>query len=399
MKIGIIRETKIPVDNRVALSPEQAAFLAARYPGHRIVVQSSTLRAFSDGEYKAKGIPVVEDVSDCDVLFGIKEVRLDNLLPDKKYFFFGHFAKMQEYNKGLLQTIIEKGITFCDYEYLVGSDNKRVCAFGWWAGIVGVYYTLRGYGLKTGEYELPKNDVDFSVEKLLAGLKGIKLPAVKIVITGEGRVSQGAQWVLNTLGIRKVEEDEFLGTDKFPEMSYCVAGIRQLVKNKKGEPFSSERFKKNPEDFESDFEKWSRCSDVLICGHFWDNRAPVYLDSENLRSTRIRMIGDITCDIKGSIKSTLRSSTHDAPFYDYNPVTCQEETAFSSDNNITVMAVDTCPNALPRESSSFFGEKLMPYVFEPLLNGEMSDVEKRGTIVEKGIITERFSYLKDFVKE
>lgn len=143
MRIALIKETKTPVDNRVALSPKQVSELNIRFPQHRIVVQSSDIRAFSDDEYRNEGVEIVDSVSDCDVLFGIKEAKIETLIPDKHYFFFGHIAKMQEYNRPLLQAFIQNRITFCDYEYLVDDKNQRVCAFGWWAGVVGVYYTIQ----------------------------------------------------------------------------------------------------------------------------------------------------------------------------------------------------------------------------------------------------------------
>ena len=400
MKIALIKETKFPVDNRVALSPKQVAELNKKYPNHQIVVQSSDIRAFSDDEYREQGISVVSDVSDCDLFFGIKEVKLDSLIPNKQYFFFGHFAKMQEYNRPLLQTLMRKGITFCDYEYLVDDENKRVCAFGWWAGVVGVYYTLRGYGLKYKLYELPKPDLHFTLDKLLDSLKAIELPKVKLLVTGAGRVSHGAQYVLDNIGAKKLTEDEYLSVNIVDGLSYCYADADRLVKRKDGGTFSLQDFTRNAHEYESDFLRWARQTDVLVCAHFWGPDAPVYLSEEDLQrdNVQIRMIGDVTCDIKGSVKSTIRSSTHDAPYYDFNPFTKQEEPAFSASKNISVMAVDTCPNALAIDTSAYFGEMLIKHVFEPLLKGEPSDTIKRSMILEKGVLTPRFSYLSGFAQ-
>ena len=213
MKIALIKETKTPVDNRVALSPKQVAELNSRFPQHEIVVQSSDIRAFSDEKYRAEGVHIVDNVEDCDVLFGIKEAKIESLIPNKHYFFFGHIAKMQEYNRPLLQAFMQKHITFCDYEYLVDDNNIRVCAFGWWAGVVGVYYTLRGYGLKHKLFELPKPDRHFTLDQLFNALKKIDLPKVKLLVTGAGRVSQGAQYVLENIGAHKMTEDAYLLDD------------------------------------------------------------------------------------------------------------------------------------------------------------------------------------------
>lgn len=400
MKIALIKETKNPVDNRVALSPEQVAELNKKYPSSEIVVQSSDIRAYSDAEYSEKGVKVVDNVDDCDVLFGIKEARIDTLLPNKKYFFFGHIAKMQEYNRPLIKALMKKQITFCDYEYLVDDNNVRVCAFGWWAGVVGVYYTLRGYGLKHKLFDLPKPDLRFTLDKLLASLKSIELPKIKVLVTGAGRVSQGAQFVLDRIGAVKMEEKAYLETEKVDRLSYCYRDADGLVCRKDGRPFDWSDFKSNAKEYKSDFLRWARSTDVLICAHFWAPDAPVYLSEEDLRdeSMRIRMIGDITCDIKGSIKSTIRSSTHADPYYDYNPLSCREEPAFSSDSNITVMAVDTCPNALAIDTSAYFGEMLTKHVFEPLLGGSGSEVINRSMILKDGLLTPRFDYLTAFAE-
>ena len=400
MKIALIKETKTPVDNRVALSPKQVVELNQRFPHHEVVVQSSDIRAFSDEEYRAAGVRVVDNVEDCDILFGIKEAKIESLIPNKQYFFFGHIAKMQEYNRPLLQAFMQKHITFCDYEYLVDEKNLRVCAFGWWAGVVGVYYTLRGYGLKHKLYELPKPDRRFTLTQLLESLKGIELPPIKLFITGAGRVSQGAQYVLDKIGAVRMDEVTYLRTDHVDKLSYCFTDVDRLVKRKDGGDFSWSDFTKNAGGYESDFGRWAKATDVLICAHFWGPDAPVYLSEEDLRDKdlRIEMIGDITCDIKGSIKSTVRPATHANPYYDYNPVTEQDEPAFSSADNISVMAVDTCPNALAMDTSEYFGSMLIKHVFEPLLEGNHSDVIDRSMILKEGVLTPKFDYLTEFAK-
>lgn len=400
MKIGLLKETKTPVDNRVALSPEQVARLNKEFPESEIVVQSSDIRAFTDDEYRKAGVRVVDDISDCDVLFGIKEASIDTLLSGKHYVFFGHIAKMQEYNRPLLQAFLHKGITFTDYEYLVDERGVRVCAFGWWAGVVGVYYTLRGYGLKTDSFELPQPDVRFTLQQLIDSLKNLELPAVKMLVTGAGRVSQGAQYVLDQIGAKRVCEEDYLNECKVDTLTYCVADVDRLVRRVDGGVFSFKHFTDYPSAYESDFMRWAKQTDVLISAHFWSNDAPVYLSQDDLRSpdNRIRMIGDVTCDIMGSIKSTIRSATHQDPYYDYNPITEEEEALFANKNNITVEAVDTCPNALPMDASKYFGEMLIPHVLEPLLKGEESKVITGATIIKDGKLTDKFLYLSDFAQ-
>lgn len=403
MKIGIIRETKVPEDNRVALSPAQVAKLNQEYPSSEIVVQSSEIRAFTDEEYLKAGVRVVDDMSDCDVLFGIKEARIDTLIPDKHYFFFGHIAKMQAYNRPLLQAMLDKHLTFSDYEYLVDEKGERVCAFGWWAGVVGVYYTLRGYLLRSGSDLLPKPSLDFKLSQMRILLATVPLPKVRILITGNGRVAQGATYMMRECRAQELTYDQFVSNEPVECLSFYRASVNELVKRKDDQPFSRTDFKYNPEAYESNFIKFARHTDIFISCHYWDPKAPVYLEQEDFSKYHlpIKMIGDITCDICGSIKSTIRSTTHNEPYYDFNPVSCKEEKPFSSHNNITVMAVDTCPNALAIDASEYFGDMLTEYVFKPLLGGIIDKMAmiQGATIVNNGELTEKFGYLENFEKK
>lgn len=400
MKLGLVKETKVPEDSRVALSPTQVAKLNLDYPNSEIVVQSSDIRAFSDEEYRQAGVKVVDDLSDCDVLFGIKEVRIDELIPNKHYFFFGHIAKMQAYNRPLLQAMIDNRLTFTDYEYLVDENGERVCAFGWWAGVVGVYYTLRGYNLKMGHDSLPKPNEKFTLSQMRTILATTQLPKVKILITGNGRVAQGATYMMRECRAQELTYEQFISNESVDCLSFYRASVNELVKRKDGKCFNRSGFKDNPEAYKSDFLKFATHTDILLSCHYWDPKAPVYLEQKDFEKYHlpIRMIGDITCDIYGSIKSTIRSTTHDEPYYDFNPVTCQEEKPFISPDNITVMAVDTCPNALAIDASKYFGDMLTEYVFRPLMSGkdEKLGVIHGATIVNEGKLTEKFAYLKDF---
>jgi len=401
MKIGLIRETKTPVDNRVALTPSQMAELKNRYPDDKFVVQSSDTRAYPDDAYRDAGLDVRDCMDDCDVLFGIKEVNIQALIPGKHYFFFGHFAKQQSANLPLLKAIIAKKITFSDYEYLVDAHNQRLCAFGWWAGFVGTYYTLRGYGIRHKLYNLPKPDRQFTMDKLLNALKQIELPKVKLLVTGNGRVSHGVQELLAKIGADRLSESEFLSDMPVQKLSFCTADANRLTTRQNGAPFEWTDFIQNPSEYRSDFMRWGKHADILIAAHFWNPQAPVYLSSEDLANPelKIRFIGDISCDIMGSIKSTLRASTHDDPYYDYNPETRSEDPAFSSENHISVMAVDTCPNALAVDTSAYFGEKLIEHVLTPLLERQHSDVIERATILQNGKLTARFDYLTSFANQ
>lgn len=402
MKIGIIKETKCPVDNRVALAPEQILALQKRYPQVEFLVQRSEIRAYHDDEYEALGITLTDDMTDCDVLFGIKEADIATLIPGKHYVFFGHIAKKQPYNQPLIRAMAARGLTFSDYEYFVDDDNVRLCAFGWWAGVVGAYNSFRAYGLKTGRFELPKPDLKFTMEKLLEGLSGIAPYCdCRIVVTGNGRVSHGAQHVLEHMHAVRLSPEEFLNRDeKAVGLVYTVLTLEDLVAPVDPEKcFDREEFRSAPSSYRSVFARYARKADMLVSCHFWAPGQPVYVDEDLLRDPdmKIRVIGDITCDIKGSILSTVRSSTHDEPFYDFDPVRMEECEAFSPGDTITVMAVDTCPNALALDTSRYFGETLSEHVLPLIIEGRMDDpVMQRATILKDGMLTERYGYLKDY---
>ena len=401
INIGILKETKNPVDNRVAFAPNQIAEMQKKYPQFSFYVQKSDVRAYEDEEYEKLGIPVVESLENCDVMFGIKEANIDSLLPNKHYFFFGHIAKMQPYNKPLIKKMMELGITFSDYEYLVDDDNIRLCAFGWWAGVVGAYNSLRAYGIKHGLFEVPKPDKQFTLEKLISSLKSIGDINCKVIVTGGGRVSQGAQYVLDNIGFNKISVEDYLNNNIKESKVYTVATIKDLVVAKcdDSKEIDPVHFKTNPSEYNSNFMRFAYESDVFISCHYWGNDDPVYLDENDLAdpNLKISVIGDVTCDIMGCIKSTLRPSTHQDPFYDYNPQTREEEMPFSTPSNITVMAVDTCPNALALDTSAYFGKSLMEHVIPNLLNMDSAVID-RATILRNGKLTERYSYLKDYAK-
>ncbi|MBO5919700.1 MAG: hypothetical protein J6Q34_04335 [Bacteroidales bacterium] len=401
IKVGILKETKHPVDNRVALVPEQIISLQKKFPYAKFYIQKSDIRAYSDNEYASLGISVVDNVDDCDVLLGIKEADINTLLPNKHYIFFGHIAKEQPYNQPLIRKMVELGITFSDYEYFVDDNNQRLCAFGWWAGVVGTYNSLRAYGLRYKLFELPKPDMRFTLEKLLANVKEIAhLCKCKVVLTGAGRVSQGAQYVMKHIGACQVTPSEFLKLTNVNELTYVVLDLDYLVEHiDPSIPFDLKDFIANGQNYKSSFAKYAYVADVLISCHYWSPGYPVYLDNELLKdpNLNIKVIGDITCDIQGSIMSTLRASTHDEPFYDFCTETLSEKTAFSNLKNITVMAVDTCPNALALDTSRYFGEALSEHVFPLILSGHTEDpIIARATILKDGQLTDRYIYLKEY---
>jgi alanine dehydrogenase len=395
MKIAILREGKIPPDKRVPLLPAQCLTLQNMYPQLSFLIQSSAVRCVEDAEYEALGLTVCEDVSEADIFFGVKEVQVDSLVSDKTYFFFSHTIKKQPYNRNLLRTILQKNIQLLDYECLTNLNGERVVAFGRFAGLVGAYNALRLYGIRYEAFVLKPAYECRDLVELAQEFKKVQLPALKIAITSIGRVGKGAKEILDLAGIKQVSTEDYL-TKEFSEVVYVCLRSKDYIKEKTDE---AQSFYKNPSAYESDFQKFYQVTDMLITAHFWDVRGPALFEKEEAKRSdfKIKIIADITCDVKGSIPITLRTSTITEPFYDYNPTTEQAEKAFNDDGNITIMAVDNLPSELPLDASRSFGEQLMLQVFPALLEGDTHDVLKKATVTESGHLTPKFDYLTDFV--
>lgn len=398
IKLGVLKETKVPVDSRVVLPPDAVKRLQVNHQNElSVVVQSSNIRGIKDEEYKVEGIPVVDDVSDCDILMGVKEVKIDKLIPDKTYFFFSHTAKKQPYNRSLLQAVLKKNITLIDHEYLTDANHMRLVAFGYWAGLVGAYNGLIAFGKKAGKYHLKPAHLCFDKEDMFAELKKVTLEPIKILLTGGGRVAHGAMDTLNHLGIKKVTPQEYLKYDfKYPV--YAQIDPWDYVKRQCGEPFDLQHFFEHPSMYVSTFLPYSKVTNMWVACHYWDQRSPVFLKPDDYKSDdfQIDIIADVSCDIKKPIPSTLRASTIEKPLYGYDRFTGKEVDPFA-DNAVTVMAVDNLPGELPRNSSEDFGNTLVDKVLPALFNGDKDGVLERATIAKGGKLTEHFNYLQLFV--
>jgi len=398
LKIGIIKETKIPVDHRVVLPPKQAKELLDKYASSiEIVVQRSDIRSFKDEEYEALGFSLVDSVDDCDWLIGVKEVQIDKLISNKNYVFFSHTAKKQSYNRPLLQAIMQKQITLVDHEYLTDKNGIRLVAFGYWAGLVGAYNGLIAYGKKTGTYSLKPAYQCHDKDEVFAELKKITIKEpIKILLTGGGRVAGGAMDTLDHLGIKKVSPEDYLAYD-FDYPVYAQIDPWHYTRRKDGEPFDLQHFFEHPDMYESTFEPYPKVTDMWVACHFWDPKSPVFLTKEDYKKDdfRISIIADVSCDIAEPIPSTLRASTIDDPLYGYDKFTEKEVDAFAP-NAVTVMAVDNLRGELPRNASEAFGEAFVQKVFPSIIDGDHDGVIERATIVKEGKLPPLFSYLEDF---
>jgi saccharopine dehydrogenase (NAD+, L-lysine-forming) len=398
MNIGIIREGKNPPDRRVPFCPDQLKSLNERYGDDlSFQVESSSHRSYSDQEYVDAEIEVSDDISDADVFFGVKEVPVANLIADKTYFFFSHTIKKQRYNKPLLRAILEKNIRLIDYEVLKDDSGNRVVAFGRWAGIVGAYNAFWAYGKKTALYDIKRASECKDFEELKIELKNVQLPPIKIVVTGSGRVGNGVKEILEALKIPEVETHEFLHL-YFEEPVFTVLKSADYNRRKSDGGYDRDEFYSSPEKYESHFLKFAEAGEMLIAAAYWDPEAPRLFKIEDINSPdfSLSLIADVTCDIGGSIPTTLRASNISDPVYDVERVTGTEIPAFGSQTSISVMAIDNLPCELPRESSRAFGQMLEQWVIPALLE-ENAPILERATVARDGDLTLEFMYLKDFV--
>ncbi|MDX1543265.1 MAG: NAD(P)-dependent oxidoreductase, partial [Christiangramia sp.] len=369
-----------------------------KFPEASFKVESSDIRIFSDDEYKAAGFEVSDDVSDCDVLLGVKEVPIPALMENKKYFFFSHTIKKQPYNRDLLREILEKNIELYDHEVIIDQKGARLIGFGRYAGLVGAYNGIRGIGLKEKLFELPKAENLPDLDAMLAELDKVKIPAYKFVLTGSGKVAHGAREILEHLKIKQVTPDTYL-ENEFSEPVFCHIDVLDYAKRKDGATGSRKEFYKVPENYDSDFMKFARTSDVFIAGHFYGQGAPVFYSKEDVKQKdfRIKYVADISCDIAGPIASTIRPSTIADPFYGYDPET-GSETAFMDPKSIAVMAVDNLPCELPKDASEGFGKMFLEKVMPAFFNNDKEGILGRARMTKDGKLTPLYSYLQDYVR-
>jgi saccharopine dehydrogenase (NAD+, L-lysine forming) len=398
IKIGLIREGKTPPDKRVAFTPLQAEEIEQRYPRVKIISQPSTIRCFREEEYQKLGIEIREDLTDCDILFGIKEVPVDQLIENKTYLFFSHTLKKQPYNRKLLQAVLKKNIKLIDYETLKDAQGNRLVAFGRYAGIVGAYNGLWAYGKRYSLFHLRRAFDCFDINDLKIELRKVKLPPIKIVLTGAGRVGKGAMETLDTVGIRKVNPQDFL-LNQYNEPVYTQLSSAEYHSRKEGGHFNREEFHLHPEKYTSHFTDFTKVADILLAGAFWNPKAPKLFEVNDTISPefKIKVIADITCDIHGSVPTTTKASTIIEPLYDFDPVTKTTTTPLSGETFVTVMAVDNLPCELPRSASEEFGRDLIDRVLKPLLGNDEEGTIARATMAENGKLTQRFEYLQNYV--
>ncbi len=399
MKFAIIKERKNPPDRRVVFSPSKLKQVKIQFPESNFKVESSDIRIFPDRQYQEAGFKVTDDVSGCDVMIGVKEVPIEALIPNKTYFFFSHTIKRQPYNRGLLKAILDKNIELYDHEAIVNIEGFRLIGFGRYAGLVGAYNGFRALGLKNKLFQLPKVESLADLNAVKMELDKIKVPNIKILLSGTGKVARGAKEILDHLKIKEVSDALYL-TSKFTEPVYCMVDVMEYAKRKDGKVGNTNEFYKDPSGYESNFMPYAKETNFFIAGHFYGDGAPFLFTREDAKDPdfKIDLIADISCDINGPVASTIRPSTIADPFYGYDPL-LEQEVAFDAKGAITVMAVDNLPCELPKDASEGFGDMFLEHVIPAFYNGDKDGVLRRAKITENGRLTERFAHLQDYVDD
>lgn len=395
LNIGLIREGKMPADSRVALTPAQCKWLHKNFTDVTIKVQPSSTRSFTNKEYEVAKVELNEDLSSCDVLLGIKEVPKEMLLPNKTYLFFSHTKKLQLYNQALFKKIIEQKITLIDYECLEHEDGARIIGFGFFAGIVGAHNGIMAYGNRTKTFNLKRVAASKDFRQLIHTYFGLKLPNIKIAVTGSGRVAHGVLEIMNLMGIHQVEPEDYLRRE-FTYPVYVHLKGADLYKHFESKKYAREDFHNNPQNYTCLFKQFLPQTDILMNGVYWEKNIPRLFEMEDLKSAdfRIKTIADITDDTGGSVPCNIGNATIDEPVYGVDK-TSFNKTAPYEENSIDIMAVGNLPNELPRDASRYFGEQLIKFVLDDIRLGGSVTLDK-ATLVKNGALTNEFSYMKEY---
>jgi saccharopine dehydrogenase (NAD+, L-lysine forming) len=396
-RIGLIREGKTPADNRVALTPAQCKWIHKNATNVQVVAQSSAGRCFSDREYQSAGVELREDMSDCDILLGIKEVPANQLIPGKTYLFFSHTKKMQPHNQPLLRAILDKKITLVDYECLEHEDGQRIIGFGFFAGVVGAHNGMMAYGRRTGLFTLNRVYKQRSFRELIHNYFGLRLPNVKIAVTGSGRVAHGIVEIMSLMEIHEVEPEDYLKR-RFSYPVYTQLKGADLYRHRVTGGYSREDFHEHPDAYSCTFLPYASQTDILMNGVYWDKTVPRLFERGAVKedSFIIQTIADITDDSDGSVPINMGDQTIEDPVYGVDK-TSLEKTAPYLKNSIDIMAVGNLPNELPRDASRYFGEQLIKHVLEDIV-GNGSAIIDRATMTKGGALTATYEYLKEYAE-
>ena len=403
--IGIIKESR-PDESRAPIAPSQVSQIIEQYPGINIFVQPCDKRTFKNEEYEKYGAKILDNLNNCDVLFGVKEVDVNLLIPNKTYVFFSHTYKLNKETlsnaqgtpgmdkKELLRSILSKNIKLIDYENIRASNGTRYLGFGRFAGIVGCYNTLNLFLLQNDFQPLARAHKINDYERIIKNLSEVRFPNFKLLITGDGRVNRGVQEVLEFTNIKKISPKEFV-ENNYQNPVYCNLDTKDYVIHKTSKPFELQHFIEFPKEYEATTFEYLKEADLYISAHYWDPNSPKIFTKEQIKQfSKLKIIGDVTCDVDGSIPTTIKSTTIEEPNFYLNTETFLETN--KSKNNLAIMAVDNLPSELPKDSSTEFGNGIVNEVI-PFILGKDDGRILNSTITDKGSFLEKYNYLEDFI--
>ena len=406
--LSIIREARID-ENRTPLTPNQTQELIRKFPNLRILVQTSKKRCFRDEDYLNAGAEITDDISNADIIFGVKEVDISALIENKTYLFFSHTTKVRNYinrvtqdkaiiyKKELLREVLKKNITLIDYENIreVSGKGYRYLGFGRFAGIVGCYNTLNLYLKLQKEKSLPRAFEINSYGKIKELLGKQNFNKLRILQTGRGNVAKGSMEVLKHANIKQVSINDYLNK-KYNEAVFCNVSTREYVERNDGKDYSVHDFTSNPHEYKSKVKNYLFETDMLITGHYWEPKFPkLFYPNQINEFKNLKIIGDVTCDINGAVPTTIRSTTIAKPYYSID-INSMKEIDLGS-KGIAVMAVDNLPSELPNEASEEFGDSVISDVLPYLINKDDGRIN-RATTASLGKFGPAYSYLEDFIK-
>jgi len=405
--LAVLREARID-ENRTPLSPDQVSIILNKFSNIKIIVQPSNRRCFKDEYYQKAGAQITDDLSSANIIFGVKEVDISSLIKNKTYLFFSHTSKVRQYigqtikdkaiiyKKELLREVVKKNITLIDYENIrdASGDSYRYLGFGRFAGIIGTYNTLNLYLKLYNQQSLPRAFEINNYEQIKKLISKQNFNKIKILLTGSGRASKGAIEMLEHANIKQVSINDYLNK-KYNEAIFCNISSTKHVERKDGKVSSYQDFILNPQEYNSKVKNYLFDTDMFIACHYWDSKLPKLFSPKQINEFKsLKIIGDVTCDINGSVPTTIRSTSIAKPYYSINTISMKEIEL--GNKGIAVMAVDNLPSELPRDASEEFGSSVISEILPYLIDEDDGRIN-RATTASNGKFYSKFTYLNDFI--
>lgn len=427
--IGIRREDKSKWEGRVPLVPDDVLRLIDR-DGLQFTVQSSPTRAFPDEAYQAAGARVTPDLVDCPLIMGVKEIPPDRLEAGKTYIYFSHTIKGQPANMPALRRLLELGCTLIDYERIVDDQNRRLVFFGRYAGLAGMIDTLWALGQRLRHEGIdnpftriqPAHRYDDlghfrrEIAYVADSIRRRGLPkALRPLIcgfAGYGQVSQGAQYIYDLLPVTQIAPDDLASVPAEAHQCFKVVFREEHMvrRTDASASFALLEYYEHPDRYQAAFFQHAPHLHVLVNCIYWDHRYPCMITRAQFQELyagdqpRLRVIGDITCDVDGSLACTTRATDPGRPIYVYDPNTGETHDGVAGHGPV-VLAVDFLPCELPVDASNYFSGELRRFIpaldqadfSKPLAQSGLPPELQRATIVYNGELTEAYRYLVEFL--